>query len=749
MSGYNKGEGHVPEIWHSDKAATSRMRYNNQTMQRFTDPTAVDNVRASGSFQNLSHADVIPVSAHANFDALVQLPEGDSAVDLDFSDAVLKYINHILLEEDLEEEMFQESAALQAAEKSFYKVIGEQYPAATDYQYGSNFNKIIENPDKNLFGVNDLTGSDDSGTLHPDWNSDSDCSGGLDIYHDTSKRNSQSTSQSSYASSSSSGTQGAIDSPVNTLRIPDIFGDSQSAMQFKKGVEEASKFLPIGTNLVAGLGYDGLLPKEGSANLSVKVDSKIGNDEVVDVLRRKRNPHYENIGLEEERSNKQSAVFAEPTVSSDMFDRVLLYAGKSDTDLREALNEITRNEQQSGQSKGSSGGKSGGKKKQGKRNVVDMRTLLTLCAQAVAADDRRTTNELLKQIRQHATPSGDGMQRLAHYFADGLEARMAGSGTQIYTTLLRRPISAANVLKSYHTYLATCPFRNIINFFANKTIMNVSEKAMKLHIIDFGILFGFQWPSFMQKLSMRPGGPPKLRITGVDFPCPGFRPFIRVEETGKRLASYAKTFGVPFEFHAIAQKWETIKLENLNIQKDEMVAVSSHFKFSYLLDETVVVNSPRDMVLNLIRKTNPAVFVLGIKNGAHNAPFFISRFRELLFYYSSIFDMLDAIIPRGIHERMLLEEILFGRDAKNAIACEGAERIERPETYKQWQVRLTRAGFEQLPLDAEITTMARYRVESCYHKDFVVDEDSQWLLQGWKGRILYASASWRPARQNS
>ncbi|XP_057788960.1 scarecrow-like protein 14 [Salvia miltiorrhiza] len=747
MNGSYKIEGHGPEIWCYD-GATSRMRYNSQAI---TDPSPVDNVGASGSFRNSSHADVIPVSTHTNFEGLVQSSEGDSSVDLDFSDAVLKYINHILLEEDLEEKtfMFRESAALQAAEKSFYEVIGERYPAPRDYQYGSNLDKIVENPDGNLFGATDCSGFYDSGTLCPDWNSDFNC-GGQDIYHDAVKRNSQSTSQSSYASSSSSGTQGPIDSPVSTLRIPDIFGDSQSAMQFMKGVEEASKFLPNGNNLVANMGYDGLLPKEGSPNLSVKVENKTGNDEVSDVLRGKKNPYHESMGLQEERSNKQSAVFAESTVSPDMFDRVLLCSGgKNDTALREALNEITRNDQQSGQSKGSNGGKSGGKKKQGKRNVVDMRTLLTLCAQAVAADDRRTANELLKQIRQHASPSGDGMQRLAHYFADGLEARMAGSGTQIYASLLNLPTSAANVLKAYHTYIATCPFRKISNFFSNKTIMKISEKATKLHIIDFGILYGFQWPCFLQRLSNRAGGPPKLRITGIDFPCPGFRPSVRVEETGKCLASYAKTFGVPFEFHAIAQKWETIKLEDLKIEKDETVAVSCLFNLKNLLDETVVVNSPRNMVLNLIRKMNPAVFVLGIKNGSYNAPFFITRFREALFYYSSIFDMLDAIIPRGIPERVLLETILFGREAKNVIACEGAERIERPETYKQWQVRNIRAGFEQLPLDAEITRMARNRVKSSYHKDFVVDEDGQWLLQGWKGRILYASSSWIPAHRNS
>ena len=69
---------------------------------------------------------------------------------------------------------------------------------------------------------------------------------------------------------------------------------------------------------------------------------------------------------------------------------------------------------------------------------MDLRTLLTLCAEAVAADDQRTATERLKQIRQHASPVGDGMQRMAHYFANGLQARIAGFGTQIYKVIMTR-----------------------------------------------------------------------------------------------------------------------------------------------------------------------------------------------------------------------------------------------------------------------------------------------------------------------
>ncbi|KAA8534195.1 hypothetical protein F0562_031612 [Nyssa sinensis] len=502
--------------------------------------------------------------------------------------------------------------------------------------------------------------------------------------------------------------------------------------------------------ILVDLRSSGLLvkePKRDAESVVVKVEKSYESEDSLDGSRRKKNPHPNDLDLEEGRSSKQSAVSTEITVGSEMFDMVLLCnGGRGESALREALqNGESKKMQQNSQSKGSSGGKGRGKKQRGKKNVVDLTTLLTFCAHAVSTGDRRTANEILKQIRQHSSPIGDGMQRMAHYFADGLEARMAGFGTQIHKALITWPRSAATLLKAYHLFLAVCPFKKLANFFQNKTITNIAEKAMRLHIVDFGILYGFQWPSLIQRLSSRPGGPPKIRITGIDLPHPGFRPAERVEETGRRLANYAETFNVPFEFNAIAQKWETIQLEDLKIDRDEVLVVNCQYRFRNLLDETVVVPSPRDIVLNLIRKMNPDVYIQAIVNGAYNTPFFITRFREALFHFSSLFDMLETNVPREIQERILIEKEIFGREAMNVIACEGAERMERPETYKQWQVRNLRAGFRQLPLNPEIMQMAKDRVKSCYHKDFVIDTDGHWMLQGWKGRITYAISSWKPA----
>ena len=112
---------------------------------------------------------------------------------------------------------------------------------------------------------------------------------------------------------------------------------------------------------------------------------------------------------------------------------------------------------------------------------------------------------------------GDGMQRLAHYFANELEARLDGSRSQICKAVITKP-STTHFLKVYHLLLAVCPFLKVLNFFSNKTIAKAVEKAKRLHIIDFGVLYSFSWPSLIQRLSTRPGGPPKLRITGIDFP---------------------------------------------------------------------------------------------------------------------------------------------------------------------------------------------------------------------------------------
>jgi hypothetical protein len=674
-----------------------------------------------------------------------------SSDDSEFSETVLKYISQILLEENIEDKpcLFYDPLGLQVTEKSFYDALGQKYPPSS--------NLHLEEPtyiNLNLGSPDDVFSASSGGDYGVSRISSTRNSTDRQWVSDVFQPNLQPANGSQFLANQSNGVTNIGDGME--LLAQNIFIDSESVLQFRRGLEEASKFLPRGNQLVIDLGTSMVSPELKGEDQKVELKGEKGEREISpDGLRGRKNHEREDedVDVEEGRSNKQSAVYVEESELTEMFDKVLLstealslVCGNNDNEL--VQNKASKASQPNGQPQGGNGGKSRAMKQGKMKEMVDLRTLLILCAQAVSAGDNRTANELLNQIRQHSSPYGEGSQRLAHFFANGLEARLAGTGTgaQIfYSSLISKRISASEILKAYKVYLLAAPFRRTSLFFATKMINKVAEKATSLHIIDFGIEYGFHWPLLVHKLSKRDGGPPKLRITGIEFPQPGFCPTERIEETGHRLAKYCERFNIPFEYHALAsQNWETIQIEDLRIDRNESIAVNCICRFKNLLDETVEGTSPRNAVLNLIRRINPDIFVHSIVNGAYNSPFFVARFREALFHFSALYDIYDVNLPRENQERLMFEREILGRDAMNVVACEGLERVERPETYKQWQLRTRRAGFRQLPLDQEVMTLLRSKLKEWYHKDFVLDEDNHWMLLGWKGRVLFACSCWVP-----
>ncbi|XP_051152999.1 scarecrow-like protein 14 [Andrographis paniculata] len=380
-----------------------------------------------------------------------------------------------------------------------------------------------------------------------------------------------------------------------------------------------------------------------------------------------------------------------------------------------------------------------------KEVAVDLRSLLSRAAQAVSESNTAVAGPLLSQIRHHSSPYGDQTERLAHCFANALDARLAGTGSAMFAAYACQRITTAELMRSYKTYVQASPFQRMSNVFANKSIGRYANKATRIHIIDFGISYGLQWPCIIQGFSLRPGGSPLVRITGIDFPQPGFKPAERVEQAGRRLMSYARRFNVPLEYTAIAKRWEDITVEELRIRRGETVVVNCMYRLRHAYDESAGVNTPaRDEVLKLIKRINPGLFVHGVVNGSYNAAFFVTRFREALHNYTSFFDMLESTLPSEDQERVMFEREVLGGEVMNVVACEGAARIERPETYKQWQARNRRAGFQQVALDREILKEVAGKVRREYHSNFLLDEDSGWMLQGWKGRVMYALSCWRP-----
>ncbi|VAI04572.1 unnamed protein product [Triticum turgidum subsp. durum] len=487
-------------------------------------------------------------------------------------------------------------------------------------------------------------------------------------------------------------------------------------MAFLKGMEEAKKFLPPNSSLPA-----------------MKVDQVVGGALAGAGLKKKRDTLEPDMG----RASKLMMPEQEEDGARELFDEMMFQEHeicmKGVQQLRIAVDsEPGKNRRKKGRPRRDSSDS----------EMVDLHTLLLNCAQALSTDNRQTAGELLKRIKQHSTPKGDAAQRLAHYFAEALDARLAGRGSELYQSLMARRTSVADFLKANQLYMAACCCKKVAFIFANKTICNAVVGKSRLHIVDYGLSQGLQWPGLLRMLAAREGGPPEVKITGIDLPQPGFHGAYHIEETGRRLSNFARVFGVPFKFHGIAAKRETVQPEDLNIDRDEVLVVISLCHFRLLMDENLGFDtpSPRDQVLNNIRKMLPDVFIHGIMNGSYGATYFLTRFREALFNYSAQFDLLDATVPRDNEGRLLLERDIFGRSALNVIACEGADRVERPETYKQWQLRNHRAGLTQLPLNPDVVRLVLDKVKDNYHKDFVVDDDQRWLLHRKSFAITIAIA---------
>ena len=274
-------------------------------------------------------------------------------------------------------------------------------------------------------------------------------------------------------------------------------------------------------------------------------------------------------------------------------------------------------------------------------------------------------------------------------------------------------------------------------------VMHAMMGKGKLHVVDYGPYFGFHLAGLLRLLASREGGPPEVKVTAIGYPNLRSCTNEGTEDTGIWLSKCAHEFGLPFKFHAIMMKSEKVCIEDLKTNDDEVLVVNDLFNFSTLMDESVFFDhpSPRDIVLNNIRNMRPNVFIQSIVNYSCGSSF-LSRFRGALFYYTALFDMLDATIPRENQLRVLLEQGFLGHGALNAIACEGVDLMDHPEKYKQWQVRNQRAGLRQLPLKPHIVKELKEKVKQNYHNEFLISEDGQWLLQGWAGHILFAHSTW-------
>ncbi|XP_010252695.1 PREDICTED: scarecrow-like protein 21 [Nelumbo nucifera] len=374
----------------------------------------------------------------------------------------------------------------------------------------------------------------------------------------------------------------------------------------------------------------------------------------------------------------------------------------------------------------------------------DLRNLLIACAQAIADDDLSTADWLMAVSRQMVSVSGEPIQRLGAYMLEGLVARLASSGSSIYKALRCKEPASAELLSYMHILYEVCPYFKFGYMSANGAIAEALKDERKIHIIDFQIAQGSQWVTLIQALAARPGGPPQIRITGIDDSTSAYARGGGLHIVGQRLSRLAESCHVPFEFHAAAMCGSEVELENLCIRPGagEALAVNFAFMLHHMPDESVSTQNHRDRLLRLVKSLSPKVVTLVEQECNTNTAPFAPRFIETLNYYTAMFESIDMALPRDDKQRINVEQHCLARDVVNLIACEGAERVERHELLAKWRSRFTMAGFTPYPLSSLVNATIKTLLEN-YSTNYKLEEKDGALHLGWMDQSLVTTCAWK------
>ncbi|OVA14158.1 Transcription factor GRAS [Macleaya cordata] len=370
----------------------------------------------------------------------------------------------------------------------------------------------------------------------------------------------------------------------------------------------------------------------------------------------------------------------------------------------------------------------------------ELLSLLVACVESISSKNIPAITHFLSRLGELASPEGTSIRRVTAYFTEALALRVARLWPHIFHIAVPRDIDRAEEETGAALRLLNhvSPIPKFLHFTSNEMLLRAFEGKDRVHIIDFDIKQGLQWPSLFQSLASRTNPPSHVRITGIGESKQ------ELQETGDRLALFASALNLPFEFHAVVDRLEDVRLWMLHVKEKETVAVNCILQLHKMLyDESGGVL--RDF-LGLIRSTNPIVVLMAEQEAEHNNPSLETRVSSSLKYYSAILDSIDSNLPLNSPVRIKIEE-MFAREIRNIVSCEGIDRFERHESFGKWRSLMEQGGFRSVGIGEREMLQSQMLLKMYSSEKFSLEkrgEDGVGLTLSWLDQSLYTVSAWAP-----
>ncbi|PKA59517.1 Nodulation-signaling pathway 2 protein [Apostasia shenzhenica] len=356
----------------------------------------------------------------------------------------------------------------------------------------------------------------------------------------------------------------------------------------------------------------------------------------------------------------------------------------------------------------------------------------------------------LKELVVTAAASGGAatsMVRLAAHFSDALQGILDGAGGWASG----EANCPGDLLEAFRLLEDMSPYVKFGHFTANQAILEAVAGERRLHIVDYDVMEGAQWPSLMQALMSRNDGlpTPRLKITAVTGSGRCRRSAATVQETGRRLAGFAASIGLPFSFCLCRLDYdETFRPATVKTVKGEAVVLNCVINPPHLPHHAAAsvgsflagATELGARLVTIVEEEASAAAAGGGGDGGDEG--FTARFLDELQRYSAILDSLEAGFPMQDRARRVVEKVILGPRIAGAVGRAYRQRVEGEMAAKGWSERVEAAGFRRVGLSFFNLCQARLLL-GLFNDGYRVEEEApNKLVLCWKSCRLFSTSVW-------
>ncbi|KAI3892728.1 hypothetical protein MKW92_027555 [Papaver armeniacum] len=358
---------------------------------------------------------------------------------------------------------------------------------------------------------------------------------------------------------------------------------------------------------------------------------------------------------------------------------------------------------------------------------------LIRAAESVELNDLHLSQMILARLNQTLqNPFGKPLQRTAYYFKEALQNYL---NLNLTCNVLSSPSDIVQKIRAYKIFSEISPIPLFANFTANQALLEASDGAMFIHIIDFDIGLGGQWASYMQaivcKSKSRDFSLPSIRITAI---VPE-ESSLEANLIRENLQQFARELGIRFQLEFVLyNSFELLLFGSIRFNHGEMIAVNLSPSIFRLLSASDSITG----FFRFLRRISPQIVVFvdneTCKDTTENSSF-RKNFVNGLEFYSALLESLDAANSSDVNLVRRIEKFLIRPKIQTTVTA-GRNCIS------PWRELLSGAGMMPVALSEFTESQADWLVRRTNIRGFHVAKRQGSMLLCWHERELVSTSAW-------